>query len=57
MRVIADKLIYTVLIISWLVFPLLVRNLSLAAADPESTGWDAGYYICAGIVMVTAMTT
>jgi len=53
----SEKLIYTVLIVAWLTFPLLVRNLSQVAADPESTGWDTGYYICAGIVMVAAVTT
>ena len=53
----SEKLIYSVLIIAWLTFPLMVKSLSSEKCGSAETGWDIGYFICAGLIAVgTAIT-
>ncbi len=51
----SEKLIYSVLIIAWLAFPLLVRHLHLETAGLEWEGWNTVYGICAGIVLLITL--
>lgn len=53
----SEKLVYTVLIIGWLVFPLLARNMANPQVEIQQTVWDKVYYLCAALVLLCTLIT